>query len=67
MDQNTAKIVLKNKTYEVRSGIPLHKVFKQLDLPLNAYLAVREGVLITEDEMVKSGDRIKIMAVISGG
>ncbi len=67
MDQKTAKVILKNKTYEVRSGVPLHKVFKQFDLPLNAYLAVRDGVLITEDEMVKSGDRIKIMAVISGG
>ena len=67
MDQNTATVLLKNKTYEVRSGIPLHKVFKQLDLPLNAYLAIRNGELITEDELIKKGDQIELMSVISGG
>jgi len=67
MDQNTATVTLKNKTYQVRSGIPLYKAFKQLDLPLNTYLAIRKGELITEDEMIKAGDQIKLMAVISGG
>ncbi len=67
MSDNSVTIILKNKTYQVNSGIPLHKALRFLNLNANAHLAVREGMLITEDEMLKNGDRIELIAVISGG
>ncbi len=67
MSDNSVTIILKNKTYQVNSGIPLHKALRFLNLNANAHLAVRDGMLITEDEMLKNGDRIELIAVISGG
>lgn len=67
MSDNSVTIILKNKTYQVNSGIPLHKALRFLNLNANAHLAVREGMLITEDEMLRNGDRIELIAVISGG
>lgn len=67
MEKNFAIITLKNKTYQTRSGIPLHKALRLLNLTSNAHLAVRNGELITEDEMLKSGETIELIAVISGG
>jgi sulfur carrier protein ThiS len=67
MPEEAVTIFLKNKTYQVQAGIPLHKALRFLNLNANAHLAVREGTLITEDEMLRKGDRIELIAVISGG
>ena len=67
MAEESVTIILKNKTYQVRAGVPLHKALRFLNLNANAHLAVRDGELITEDEMLKKGDRIELIAVISGG
>jgi len=37
------------------------------DLQPEAYLAVRDGIMITDDEILKDGEHIKLIAVISGG
>ena len=67
MTEETVTIILKNKSFPMRAGIPLHKALRMLDLPANAHLAVRDGQLITEDEMLRKGDRIELVAAISGG
>lgn len=67
MPENYVTLILKNKSYPMRAGIPLHKALRMLDLPANAHLALRDGQLITEDEMLKNGDCIELVAVISGG
>jgi sulfur carrier protein ThiS len=67
MSSESVIIILKDKIYPARAGIPLHKALRMLDLPVNAHLALRDGQLITEDEMLKKGDRIELVAVISGG
>ncbi len=67
MTEEAVTIILKEKTFSVHAGIPLHKALRILDLPANAYLALRDKQLITEDEMLKKGDRIELVAVISGG
>jgi sulfur carrier protein ThiS len=38
-----------------------------LDIIPDAVLPTREGELITDDEILKEGDVIKLVAVISGG
>ena len=67
MVEESVTITLKKQTFPVRAGIPLHKALRILGLPANAHLALRDGQLITEDEMLKKGDRIELIAVISGG
>jgi len=67
MSEESVTIILKDKIFPRRAGIPLHKALRMLDLPANAHLALRDGQLLTEDEMLKKGDRIELVAVISGG
>jgi sulfur carrier protein len=42
-------------------------VFKELQLIPEAFLVIRGGDLMTEDEIVADGDSIEVRPVISGG
>jgi sulfur carrier protein ThiS len=63
----SAKIILRKKEYEVKPGQTLAQVMKQINAAPESYLATRSGEMMTEDEMVKEGDIITLIAVISGG
>ncbi len=63
----TVKIVMRDKMYEVKSGMTLLSALKKIDVLPESVIAVRAGELITEDEILKEGDEIKLIAVISGG
>lgn len=67
MEEKTATIILKNKTYQTRVGIPLYKALKLINISSSSHLAIRKGQLITDDEILKNGDTIELVAVISGG
>ncbi len=62
-----AKLVLREKDYEVRPGMGLREALLKVGLLPEAVLAIREGVMITEDEILVDGDVVKLVAVISGG
>jgi sulfur carrier protein len=61
------KIVLRKKEYEVRPGMTLLSTLEKLDILPESVLATRDGELIEEDEILKDGQVIKLVAVISGG
>lgn len=61
------KMILRKKEYEVEAKGTLKDALKQLNLSPEAYLAMRNGEMITEDEVLKDGDVIQLIAVISGG
>ena len=63
----TAKLVLRNKEYEVKSGMALLDALKKCGIAPESVIATRDGELMTEDELLKDGDVIKLIAVISGG
>lgn len=63
----SAKIILRKKEYEVKSNQTLAQAMKQINAAPESYLATRAGEMMTEDEMVKEGDAITLIAVISGG
>ncbi len=63
----SVKITLRQQEYEVHAGMTLRQALLKLGLQPEAFLATREGEMITEDEILKEGDRIKLIAVISGG
>ncbi len=60
-------IVLRGKTYEVRPGMTLRDALLHVGILPETVLATRQGVLITEDEILREGEDIKLVAVISGG
>lgn len=63
----TAKLILRDKEYEVKAGMTLLDALKKSNIVPESVIATRDGEMITEDEILKNGDVIKLIAVISGG
>lgn len=61
------KLVLRNKEYEVRPGMTLLSALQKIQVVPESVIATREGEMILEDEILRDGDVIKLVAVISGG
>lgn len=62
-----AYLTLREHTYTVRSGMTLRSALLKLKIPVEAVLAVRDDTLITDDELLQDGDRIRLVSVVSGG
>ncbi len=62
-----AKLSLRGKEYEVRAGMTIREALLQVDIPPESVLATRGGELLTDDEVLREGEHIKLVAVISGG
>ncbi|MDO9129427.1 MAG: hypothetical protein Q8N45_01080 [Anaerolineales bacterium] len=61
------KIILRNQEYEVRPGMTLLSALGKIGILPEAVIATRQGELIEEDEILKEGEVVKLVAVISGG
>jgi len=61
------KLILRNKEYEVKAGMTLLAALQKINVLPESVIATREGEMILEDEILKDGDVIKLIAVISGG
>ena len=61
------KIIMRNKEYEVRPGMTLLSALQKIDILPESIIAIRDGELIEEDEILREGETIKLVAVISGG
>jgi sulfur carrier protein ThiS len=62
-----AKLILRDKVYEARPGMSLLDALKKSNIVPESVIAIRDGEMITDDELLRSGDVIKLVAVISGG
>ena len=63
----SVKLILRGKEYEVKPGMTLLDSLKKINVLPESVLAVRTGEMIVEDEILKDGDVVKLVAVISGG
>ena len=61
------KLVLSGKEYEVRPGMTLLDSLKKIDVLSESVIAVRDGEMILDDEILKDGEVVKLVSVISGG
>ena len=61
------KLILRDKEYEVRPGMDLLAALVKCEILSESVIATRDGELILDDEILKEGDIIKLVAVISGG
>jgi len=48
-------------------SVSVKKMMEQLQLSPQAWLAVRDGELLTEGDTLREGETIRMVAVISGG
>lgn len=63
----TAKLILRNQEFEVRHNSTLRDALLKLSIQPDTVLATRDGELITDDEILRDGQVIKLVSVISGG
>ncbi|MBN1267252.1 MAG: MoaD/ThiS family protein [Anaerolineales bacterium] len=61
------KLTFRSREYMISSGMTLRSALLKLNIPVESVLAVRRNTLITDDEILKDGDEIKLVPVISGG
>jgi len=61
------KLILRDKEYEVRPGMDLLAALEKCSILSESVIATRDGELILEDEILRDGDVVRLVAVISGG
>lgn len=61
------KVMFRDKEWELRAGMAVRDAILKVGLDLQAVLAVRDGKLINEATIIRQGDVIRLVAVISGG
>lgn len=63
------KILIRKKEYFIEKvkDLTVAKALKELNMIPEAHLVIRSGVMLTEQELLRDGDEIKIIPVISGG
>jgi sulfur carrier protein ThiS len=63
----SVKIVYRDREFEVRAGMTLRAAIMKCDIHPESVLPVIGGELVTDDYLLKEGDQVKLVAVISGG
>lgn len=63
----TAILVLRKHEYTVKAGQTVRHALEQIGMDSDTVLAVRGKELITDDELVRPGEVIRLVNVISGG
>jgi len=63
----TAKLRLRDKIYEVPAGMTIRDALHRLAIEPESVLAIRDGELVTDDETLREGEVVRLVAVISGG
>ena len=64
---NLVRLILRDKQYEVKTGMNLLSALQKCGIVPESVIATRGGEMILDDEILKEGDEIKLVAVISGG
>ncbi len=61
------KLILREKEYEVKPGMTLLSALQKVSIIPESVIATRGGEMILDDEILRDGDVVKLVAVISGG
>jgi len=65
--ESNVKVVFRNKSWELKGGMTARDAVKKVGLDPQAVLVTRDGELVTDDTILKDGDEVKLIAVVSGG
>lgn len=61
------RLILRDMVFEVKGGMTLLAALEKADVLPETVIATRGGELILEDEILRDGEEVKLVAVISGG
>lgn len=61
------KLILRDREYEVKAGMTLLSALQKCNIVPESVIATRDGEMILDDEILKDGEVVKLVAVISGG
>ena len=60
-------LTLRDKVFIIDRKMSVKKAFREIGLSPESHLALKNGELLQEDQILKDGDRITVIPVISGG
>lgn len=61
------RLIYRDKSWELRGGMTVRDAIRKVGLDPEAVLALRDGLLIHEETILKDDDVIRLVAVVSGG
>ncbi len=61
------EINYREKKWDMQGGITARDAIKKVGLEPEAVLVVVNGKLVTDDVVLKEQDKVKLVAVVSGG
>jgi sulfur carrier protein len=61
------QITFRNKKFEVRENTTARDALKKINIDPESVLITVNGKLVTDDIVLREGDQVKLVAVISGG
>jgi sulfur carrier protein len=61
------QIIYRDKKYETKPNITARDAIKKIGLDPEAVLVIVNGKLVTDDVILREGDEVKLVAVVSGG
>lgn len=64
-----AKVVFRKEIVTITEirDLTVSKLLKHMQLLPEAHIVIRSGELLTEQELIRDGDELRIVPVISGG
>jgi sulfur carrier protein len=63
----SAKLIYRKKEYTIRHGMTVRSALQKMDISTEAVIAVKNGEVITDDEIIAENDVIQLLSVLSGG
>jgi sulfur carrier protein ThiS len=61
------KFVYREHSWEVKAGMTVEAALKKLEIDPEAVLPTIKDTLVTTDYLLKEGETVKLVAVVSGG
>jgi sulfur carrier protein ThiS len=60
-------LTLREKVFTIERKMSVKKAFREIGISPESHLALRDGELLQEDTILRDGDAITVIPVISGG
>jgi sulfur carrier protein ThiS len=60
-------LIIRSQEQQVPAGISLREALALLGFSSETHMALREGEILPEDEVLKEGDMVRLIPVMSGG
>ena len=61
------RLVLRDRVFEVKGGMTLLSALEKAGILPETVIATRDDEMILEDEILRDGQEVRLVAVISGG